>query len=74
MDKHLTLSNLSVNAYLSPDKLHIPASEQLWHLPCTDFGKQKYGTYENASTRNREDAYECNQKSRATIRQCGIFI
>lgn len=26
-DKHLTLSNLSVNAYLSPDKLHIPASE-----------------------------------------------
>ena len=23
MDKHLTLSNLSVNAYLSPDKLHI---------------------------------------------------
>lgn len=27
VDKYLTLSNLSVNAYLSPDKLHIPASE-----------------------------------------------
>lgn len=39
MDKHLTLSNLSVNAYLSPDKLHIPASEELYHLQCTDFGK-----------------------------------
>lgn len=38
-DKHLTLSNLSVNAELSPDKLHIPASEELYHLQCTDFGK-----------------------------------
>lgn len=27
MDKLFTLSNLSVNAYLSPDKFHIPASE-----------------------------------------------
>lgn len=58
MDKHLTLSNLSVNAYLSPDKLHIPASEELYHLQCTDFGKQKYGTSENASTYNSRDAYE----------------
>lgn len=39
MDKLFTLSNLSVNAYLSPDKLHIPASEYLYHLQCTDFGK-----------------------------------
>lgn len=58
MDKHLTLSNLSVNAYLSPDKLYYSCLGITAALAVHRFWKTKYGTPENASTLNREDAYE----------------